>query len=283
MKSWRRNLSLVLFTFLAALLLNTPARADSTSICLPEDNQTCLVLTAEAIQELQKATNSYGDDVHISIRRIASQEVGHILRSIEIQATQGSSGQNIPDFSFKNPVTLRFGHWCLFENQGGALTSNTTSTITFTAVNDPRQWMGLYWDNGQSLVRLQGMTIDADQSIGVTVHSVGHYQIQVMRSPNTLELSHGSPYPRIITPGAQYNRRTFFFVENPGSGIIQGSIYDFLGAKVRNLEIDALSPAPNVLVWDARDDGGHIVPSGPYYYKISASGQSVSGSLVIAR
>ncbi len=261
--------------FLPALV-----QADPSRICLPEDTQTCLILSPEAVQELSRVNNSYGEDVQIHMVRKTSEEVDRTLRSLRITATLGS-GQEIPDFFFKNPVELYVGHWTLFQRFGPQDSAGSGSS--YLPVGDVRQWLSLYWSNGQTSIRLGGLEMDDVQALHIPVHNLGSYQVVAARAASSLQLSRGSPYPRIVTPNGRSNRRAFFFVQNPGTDRITGTIYDFLGAKIRDLQIDTLSPAPNALVWDGRDSNGDVVPSGPYFYKISAGGQTVTGSLVVAR
>src|SRR5580692_6488878 len=109
------GLLLVFFLSLASagpqlLAASTPP----SQVCLPEDNQTCLLLSPPAAQELLAANNSYGDDIQLNIERFPAEEINDVLRSLRITATGASSGQVIANFSFQNPVELQLGSWTLF-------------------------------------------------------------------------------------------------------------------------------------------------------------------------
>ena len=268
------------FLFLAWPGIPLVASADSpTAVCLPDDNQTCLRLSPAAALELLAPNNPYHADVQLTLARLPGEEVGRVLRALRVNATL-ANGASVADFAFQNPVELQLGAWSLFQ---GPASGPAAPGGPLAPVSDMRQWLGVYWDNGQGLIRLGGVSLDENQALCMTVHNAGHYQLIVTKPASALHLSQGSPYPRILTPNGRSNRRAFFFVENPGENPITGTIYDFQGAKVRDLRIDAQSTAPNALTWDGRDGAGNVVPSGPYFYKIAAGDQTVSGGLVVAR
>jgi len=276
----------IILVFQALLFLHFPLGLYAeflppTQICAPDDNQTCLILSLEAAQELIKGNNPYDDDILVRLTRTAGDEVNATLRSVRITAIRASNGREISPFAFQHPVRLQLGHWFLFERSADSPAA--VKNQPFAEVNDVRQWLSVYWSNGQSMIRLDGASLDANQTLSIPVTSLGGYQVNVAQPASSFRLSSGSPYPRILTPYGRYNHRAFFFFENPASVTVTGTIYDFQGSKVRSLQVDGLSPAGNALVWDGRDEGGNVVPSGPYLYKISAGGDSVSGGLAVAR
>ena len=252
-----------------------------SQICAVEDNQTCLLLSPEASQELVKGNNIYGDDILIRLSLVTKEQVDTTLRSLRMTAIGAASGKEITPFSFKHPVRLQLGHWSLF--QRSAASAGELSGHSFAPVADVRQWLSVYWNNGQSNLRLDDATLDANQNLGVPVSSLGQYQIRVAQAASSFHLASGSPYPRVLTPNGRANHRAFFFFTNPGPDAVTGTIYDFQGSKVRDLRVNSLSPSNSALVWDGRDESGQVVPGGPYFYKVSAGADSVTGGLVVAR
>jgi len=281
-------MTLRIFSFSAlpiVLTCFTPALAladvfPPTQVCAAEDSQTCLILSPEVSQELIKGNNLYGDDILIRVSLVAKDQKETTLRSLRMTALRASSGQEITPFSFQHTVRLQLGHWFLFQRPVDAAGLGSPS---FTRVDDVRQWLSVYWNNGQSMVRLNDAALDANEILSIPVNSLGQYQIRVAPAAGSFHLVSGSPYPRTLTPNGRYNHRAFFFFSTPGTDPVTGTIYDFQGAKVRELHLDSMSPSNSALVWDGRDEGGQVVPSGPYLYKISAGGESESGGLVVAR
>jgi hypothetical protein len=93
----------------------------------------------------------------------------------------------------------------------------------------------------------------------------------------------GSPYPRVITPNEDgVNDYVFFFFETTDASA-DGRIYDLNSALVASMK-----PGPNKtdlmsLIWDGKDDRGHVVPMGVYLYKVTIGNESVTGTIVVAR
>ncbi len=69
----------------------------------------------------------------------------------------------------------------------------------------------------------------------------------------------------------------------PRAGRVSLHVYDLAGARVRTL-VDGDRPAGVQTVdWDGRDDAGHAVKAGAYFYKLEGFGQSAQRRLVIVR
>ncbi len=80
------------------------------------------------------------------------------------------------------------------------------------------------------------------------------------------------PNERIITPnGDGINDKAIF-----GTGIDEVKIFDVRGRRVKSIA----GPAPQ---WDGTDDKGSIVESGVYIYQFTASGDRISGVIMVAK
>ena len=55
------------------------------------------------------------------------------------------------------------------------------------------------------------------------------------------------------------------------------------GAKVKDLVMDGMSPTPNSIVWNGRDNQGAVVRSGVYLYKITSGKERVTGTAAAGR
>jgi hypothetical protein len=69
----------------------------------------------------------------------------------------------------------------------------------------------------------------------------------------------------------------------PGKSIVDLSIYDVAGRKVRTLVSDEQLPGSYSLVWDGRNDGGRQVATGVYFYRLTAGRSTNVKKMVILR
>ena len=60
-------------------------------------------------------------------------------------------------------------------------------------------------------------------------------------------------------------------------------IFDLAGRKIRTLLNTALDMGPHRVVWSGRNDSGKEVPSGIYFYRLWASGRSLTARMVMLR
>jgi len=96
------------------------------------------------------------------------------------------------------------------------------------------------------------------------------------------ELKEGYPRPRVFTPnGDGRNEVVTFSYENANESSIVCWIYDMKGAVVRQLDI--IEDGENRFTWDGKDEDGDIVPSGIYIYQIEVEGQTINGTIVLAK
>src|SRR5262249_9804888 len=61
------------------------------------------------------------------------------------------------------------------------------------------------------------------------------------------------------------------------------AIYDVNGALVRTLANEMRAAGPYRITWDGRDDGGRVVASGVYFYKLSAGGFTQTKKMVLLK
>lgn len=80
-----------------------------------------------------------------------------------------------------------------------------------------------------------------------------------------------------------FNPTTTIKFALPRASQIQIVIYNVLGGKVRTL-IDSRKPAgEHTIVWDGKDDRGNTVPSGVYFYKLTAESFVQTKKMVLVR
>ncbi len=245
-----------------------------------DDPATRVVMPRDAASYLIAANNPYAEDLQVTLTHRPQDEVNVTLRSYDIKVVRAATGVIIPGFSFPlNNIDVQIGYAAVI-SPTGQITLNSPNKINAATL---AQVISVYWFNGGSYVRVGSPILTIDQSISVTVRNLGIYQIRAVSLGTRFRLTQGSPYPRVITPNGAENRRVFWFYDNPSGDTIKGEIFDIRGAHVRNLQVNGMSPTPNSLVWDGRDDQGAIVPSGIYLYKISTTEEKVTGTVVVAR
>jgi len=100
-------------------------------------------------------------------------------------------------------------------------------------------------------------------------------------SPSGFKLNEGYPRPRIFTPnGDTSNEEVTFKYENINESSIVCWIYDIKGAVVRQLDIESWKTE---FTWDGRDENKKVAPSGIYIYQIEVEGQTINGTIVLAK
>ncbi|MDH5173655.1 MAG: gliding motility-associated C-terminal domain-containing protein [Elusimicrobiota bacterium] len=101
-------------------------------------------------------------------------------------------------------------------------------------------------------------------------------------SPSGFKLNDGYPRPRVFTPnGDGSNEEVSFEYENINESSIVCCIYDVKGSVVRQLDI--VESGEDRFTWDGEDEQGNIVPSGIYIYQIEVEGQTINGTIVLAK
>jgi len=101
-------------------------------------------------------------------------------------------------------------------------------------------------------------------------------------SASGFKLDEGYPRPRVFTPnGDGNNEQVTFEYENIDENSIVCWIYDIKGSVVRQLDI--VGGGEDKFTWDGKDEGGNIVPSGIYIYQIEVEGQTINGTIVLAK
>jgi hypothetical protein len=66
-------------------------------------------------------------------------------------------------------------------------------------------------------------------------------------------------------------------------GLVQASVYDLAGRRVRRLSDGILGTGVHDLLWDGRNEEGHAVPAGVYLVRVSTAAATTTGQLVIDR
>ena len=81
-----------------------------------------------------------------------------------------------------------------------------------------------------------------------------------------------------------FRDRTKIVFMLPSDGKATVSVYDVAGRLLRTLpESPGFAGRPNHRIWDGTDADGNDVPSGVYFVRVTAGGESATGKVVLVR
>jgi flagellar hook assembly protein FlgD len=69
----------------------------------------------------------------------------------------------------------------------------------------------------------------------------------------------------------------------PANSDLSIEVYDVAGRRVRAQSLAQQQAGWRTIPFDGRDDSGHALASGVYFYRVSAGGKTVTNKMVIAR
>jgi hypothetical protein len=90
-------------------------------------------------------------------------------------------------------------------------------------------------------------------------------------------LSVGESYPN------PFAAETSFDVTLRNESAVSVEVFDVAGRRVRAIDMGRMHAGPALLSFDGRDDRAHALPSGVYFYRVHAAGETVTKKMVIAR
>jgi len=109
--------------------------------------------------------------------------------------------------------------------------------------------------------------------------SFGFFRPDLVDAPEPVEEPGGELHVR---PNP-FKDRTEITFSTRATGEIALSIYDVRGSLIRSLASGRRPAGTHSAVWDGRDDAGTLVPSGIYFYRLTADRDTRSGKLVLLR
>ena len=131
------------------------------------------------------------------------------------------------------------------------------------------------------------------ESISIIGQSKGTFyfdDIQLLpeRRPNSVTAvleEHTSAIPASFALKQNYpnpfNSRTVIRFELPEAGDTEVALYNLVGQKVATLVKGVREPGSYTLRWDGRDDGGRLMASGVYFYRLQAGGRIATRKLLL--
>jgi hypothetical protein len=93
--------------------------------------------------------------------------------------------------------------------------------------------------------------------------------------PRTFSLNQNYPNP--------FNAETAISFALPSGGDCQLEIFDILGRTVKSIDLRGLPAGNKTVTWDAKDNSGHDVASGVYFYRLNSGGNSQARKMVLLK
>jgi hypothetical protein len=119
-------------------------------------------------------------------------------------------------------------------------------------------------------------------SVCAKVKSLGVYRLiydargkHIAGIPHTHELLQNYPNP--------FNPETQIRYDLPASGHVKLSVFNILGQRVRVMVDEVQDAGYKSATWDGRDDAGHEVASGIYFYKIKMENYQKTKKMVLLK
>jgi hypothetical protein len=94
-------------------------------------------------------------------------------------------------------------------------------------------------------------------------------------APVALQLLPNSPNP--------FSGSTQLRIGLPADGDVEIHVYDIAGRRVYSRRVSGVPAGWWSTPFDGRDGGGRLLPSGVYFYRVSAEGVSATRKMVITR
>ena len=110
-------------------------------------------------------------------------------------------------------------------------------------------------------------------SLGVTATGVTEEQYDV--SPEQAKLLQNFPNP--------FNPETRIRYELPTSALVMLEIFDVTGRLVRSFSMNQQEAGAHEVVWNGKDNGGAVVASGTYLYRMIINGTAAAKKMLLVR
>jgi gliding motility-associated-like protein len=244
-------------------------------VFLSEDMQAKLLIPEELTDILYKETNSYDDDLNITVtKKVEEENKDKVISCYEYKAFKGydnESLEEIKSFSFAKPkasVSLSYE----VDSQGSV-------KGTSIKANQAGRNLALFWFNGIEWVKLGARTDTVEQVLAIKTKKLGMYKIKEAFAATEFTLN--KVWPRIFTPNNDgLNDVVNFQYDNPNEKGVVCRIFDVRGALVRQLDIGQTETS---FAWDGKDEKGKVALSGVYIYQLEGEGKVINGTVILAK
>lgn len=188
-----------------------------------------------------------------------------LLASVSFLSSQVSAtihDVSIVDFSF-NPSSINV-------TAGDSVKWTNNGSFDHTSTSDSGVWNSGTIPSGSSFTRQ--FSTPGSFPYHCAIHTT--MQATVIVSPTSVGDGNSSNFPRDYSlnqnfpnPFNSFTRISFYL---PKNGNVKLEVYNILGQKIRTLLEKVEEPGPKTLFWDGTDDRGLNVPTGIYFYRLTA-------------
>ena len=123
-----------------------------------------------------------------------------------------------------------------------------------------------------------------EYAVQYRVLSVGGYDWLYMFENNTVVAVDAANDPASVKLGASFpnptsgDSRIEYSLPSPGPASLR--MFDLSGREVRTLVDGKVDAGRHEAIWDGRDDEGHTLPAGAYFYELNAAGRRVAKRVI---
>ncbi len=156
---------------------------------------------------------------------------------------------------------------------GPGVNLNVDAHLTIDVSNMKSKKLSIYRKEGDSWVEIP--SVRKGDAIEAEINTLGEYKAMegdlVTDIPVTFELTTSTLNPFDIRYAI------------PEKGNVRIDVYNALGQRVKTLVDGIVNPGVYTLRWDTRTDNDIMVGNGIYFYRLSASGKSLTKKIVLVR
>jgi hypothetical protein len=235
--------------------------SEGFSVQLIPANQTETLSSSDRMVRLTFPQGSVNQDIYASCISVFGDSQYDFTGDAELEAI-GEPYQLGPSISFNKDITVRF------PLDGLDLEEKNKALFSVYRFNEEK------WNRLDSY--LEGNSVCAD------VRNLGIYRLvydptgkYITGRPTSFALYQNYPNP--------FNPETQIRYDLPVSGFVNLAIYNILGQRVRILVDEFQEVGRKSVIWDGRDDSGHQVASGIYFYKIKAENFNKTRKMILIK
>jgi len=163
-------------------------------------------------------------------------------------------------------------------NASGAVQWTPGGVAVCTADNEQRRPAILSDGGSGAIVAWEDFRNGSNMDIfALQVNSDGTIPTGVGVTPRASAIALTSNYPN------PFSTRTTFDLDLSVDADVVVDVFDVAGRRVRHVELGRLSAGSKAMPFDGAGDNGRHLPSGIYFYRVSADGATVTQKMVIAR